>query len=201
MEILKSRKTAALILAAVIIVFTPLGARLSLQRAADKVENMFYDGVYIEEEKYTSGAIADYLEDVIKNTRGLVTVGTDVNALSDETEALRSALNALIDAETIGEKYSANAAVIDSAEKFYNAAKSALNPNSVSYSELADTIEKSLSNLEEYYSNLVAVEGSIELNRYNDAVAEFEADVLGRFPAGAIANIFSIDLPDSFGGN
>lgn len=201
MDILKSRRTAALILVAVIIVFTPLGAYLSLQRAADKVENMFYDGVYIEDEEYTSGAIADYLEDVIKNVRGLVTVGTDVDALSDETEALRSALNALIDAETIVEKYTAYAEVKDTAEAFYSAAVSALDPTQVSSSELIDTIENSLSNLEEYYSNLVDVEGAIELNRYNDAVAEFETDVLGRFPAGMIANIFSIDLPDSFGGN
>lgn len=189
MSILKSRKTAGLVLALVILIATPLGSKRSLNSAARDIENMFYNGVYIEAENYTSGAIADYLQDASKAALGLVTVGANYDSLTEETASLRMAREVLVDLLDFGaisHKYEANQQVIKAWDTLYSALQN---------TELSDYDKESV---EEYASLFEGAQGAIQMNRYNDAVDNFEADVLYRFPAVIIAGFLGVDAPERF---
>jgi hypothetical protein len=185
MDILKSKKTAAAVLCIVIIIFTPIGSKLSLQRAADKVEDMFYDGVYNSDEKYTAGAIDTYLQSRIQASLGLITVGANDASLSEETDALRNARNALLDADSIEEKYQANVLLEEAWNTLYDAI----------------TAKGGDANADAYADTLSGAQGAIAHSGYNEAVAEFTEGTMHRFPANLISKLLSVKAPQSFGGN
>ena len=189
MNFLKSRWTAAAVLAAVVLIFTPLGAKRSLEKAVADAEDAFYTGAYIEDGDYTAGSIDSYLESRINAALGLVTVGRNYPALSEATDALADARTELLEAESITDKYLANEAL--------EAAWTEL------YSELsvAGADETDISNADEYAALLEGAQGAINMSGYNESVDRFNEEVLDRFPAELIASVFSIEPPESFGEN
>jgi len=179
MSILKNTKIAALVLAAVILIMTPVGAVRSLNGIADDVEEMFYTGVG------TPSSIDSYLNDRVKKALGLVTVGADIDAVSAETDALRTAREALIEAETIEDKYIANEMV----EKAYNDPLVAIYASTDDLDALADA--------DAYATDLENIQGAISKNGYNAKVDEFYDETLGRFPASLFSGLIS--GPEPFG--
>lgn len=186
-EILNSRKTAAAVLAAVILVFTPIGAIRSLNSVADSVEAMFTDGVKITENgsSYTSASIENLLIDVNHNALGLITIGSGCSEASEETAALRSAREELLSAGTISEMYSAYEKMGDAEAVLYEKLKA------------SDISSSDSANADEYYRLLTDIRGSIALNRYNDKVSEFYDVTLSLFPANLFASLVS--GPEYFG--
>jgi hypothetical protein len=186
-ETLKSRKTAAVVLVIVILIATPLGSARSIRKEASKVEDMFYNGVYVKDGNYTSGAISDYLSDASRAAIGLVSVASNYDNLSDETESLRSAREELIDAVDISAMYTANSKMQSAWENLYGLIQS---------ENLSDSEKDSI---EDYASLFEGAEGAVKKNGYNDAVSEFNDEILGRVPANVIAGIMGVDGPESFG--
>lgn len=184
---LQSRKTAVIVLAAVILLMTPLGAVRSLDRAADSVAASFYDGVEITDggSKYTSQSIDELLSEKSKAALGLIAAGANYSTLATETVNLRSAREELLAADTVSEKYAANEALDAAADALYSGRKA------VSMSET------DLSNMEAYYDTLTIIQGSIEINTYNVKVAEYYGVTAARFPANIIARY--VDGPQYFG--
>ncbi len=188
-DILKSRVFAFSLLAAVVLISTPLGARASLKRASNNVEEGFYNGVYIEDGDYTSGSIASYLSDASRAALGLITIGTNHAELTDVTDRMRTAREDLLGANSIGDKYAAYHTLSSAFDSFMSI---------VSDLSLTDSEGESV----EIYSELfIQSREAIGRNPYNSSVQNFITEVFQRFPADIIASIFSIDAPESFGGN
>ncbi len=186
---LNDRKIALVVLVASVLLMTPVGMNVSLSRAVRKVEAGVSDGVEIENSGsvYTSKGLDTLLDSVQRHALGLVSTGN--TAAPSEAGALDSARTALMNAKTPGEKYTANAEMCAAVE----ALSSALD------GKLSESDQEEWS----YYLELFELaEGSISLEaaNYNSSVSDFTTQVLGRFPANLIADVFSIDPPESFGG-
>ncbi len=181
MDILKSRRTAAGVLAAVIILLTPLGSALSLGRAVDKVEARFSEGVG------TSGSIESYLEDALRGALGLITIGGNYGDLSRETGELRAAREAMMSFEgSISETGVMNREL----QRAFGALKSGLMSQNLTSDDS--------SNLD-YYANIFeGAEGAISHSGYNEAVEEFTRDVYDRFPASLTGRLLGVDPPEYF---
>lgn len=191
MEIFKNRKIAAIITAIIIIVSIFIGAQRSLGRLSDKVSDMFYKGVYIEDDDYTSASIYSALSNRVDYSLGLATIAANYDELSKETEALLAARNSLIDAQDSGNisaMYDANSAL-----------ETAFITLWAKFTDTADISESDNSDAEDYVDSLSGAQSSIEGNKYNDELSELENDVLKAFPANLLMNIVSVELPEHFG--
>ena len=189
LKVFKNRKTAAVILALVILAATPLGAYLSLNKAAQRIEDGFYEGVYLDDQGYTAGSMDTYLSDASRAALGLVTAGSNYDALDAETHELRSARESLLSAGTIEEKYLANERMRAAFEAF-----SAAFPGAVP----SDYDQESFDTYSELFTQS---QSAMEHSGYNESVDSFVSSVMGAFPAKLIAAVFSIDPPESFGVN
>ena len=186
-KILDSRKTAFIVLIAVILIFTPIGVVRSLNSVADSVEDMFTDGVELSEDgsiatsgtTYTSASIQSLLDSEAKNALGLITVGAAYDAADDETAELRAAREDLIGTSDISELGVAHTRLCSAADALYE---------KLSELELSSTDRV---NADDYYENITQIAGSISINKYNDVVTEFYEVTLSRFPANLFASLVS----------
>jgi len=186
MEFFKTRKAASAVLAAVILVFTLVGMHLSLARLSKKTTAMFYDGVYLKSEGYTSASIETHLEKRLDASLGLVTVAANYPALAAETDALRTARSALSSAGTISAKYAANTQLETAWKTLWSAMDGA---------GLSDSDK---SNAADYAKTLNSAQNAIAANQYNSKVSEYETDVLGRFPVSAVKGLVAPVPPEYF---
>lgn len=178
---LVNTRLAAVILVAVVLVLTPIGARSSLRRAVSRVERQFYTGVA------PYGAIADYLEDTKNAVRGILSVASNYDAVSREAEALRESRIRLEDASGISESFSANADVAAGFDELRQA---------LGRQTLTDADAESL----EYYGQLFdGSQGAIRQAGYNEAVYDFNENVYNTFPASLIGSALGVDPAESFG--
>ena len=187
MEFFKKRQNAFAILAAVIVVFTLLGVHLSLNRQVAKLGSMFTDGVYIEKDNYKQPGIATHLDARVNASLGLLTVAANYADLSDETESLREARHALIDAESISQKYEANQKLEDA----YKSLAAVLKAQVLSGTD-ADAIST-------YVSNLSGAQKAIEVSLYNSKVTEYETGILTVFPVSVLRGLAFPNSPEYFG--
>ncbi len=190
MKLLKKREVSIIVFVLAVLIATPLGMKISLQRAADKVRSGFYNGVYLEDENYTTQGANSYFEDISHNALGLITVGSNYDAVSAETAAVKVARERLLAAETIEEQSETNESLVSAVDALTDALQN------------MELSESDCDNFLSYSESFSGAEGALinSARHYNDSVEEFETDVLGRFPAGAIAKIFSVRLPETFGG-
>ncbi len=182
-NILLDRRVAAGVLALVVLVFTPLGARMSLKRAVRDVEEQFFTGIG------GRGSVSDFLSDSVDAALGLISVGAGYEAAGDETGELRVDRGLLLDAledGDISEIATANALVVRS----FNALKDAL-------LSLPLTDDDAMS-VDYYVSSFEGAQGAVSHSTYNEAVAEFIADTYRRFPAKLIGSVLGVDPPRSF---
>lgn len=187
MELLKKRSTASLILAAVIVVTTILGVHFSLERQAGKIEDMFTDGVYLEKDDYVQPSISSHLDARMNAAVGLASTASKYPEVKAEEDALREARRELVDAETIGEKYSANSKL----EKVWPLLADAL-----SAQQLNETDAEAF----EYYSStLSGAQKAIENSSYNEKVAQYRDGILGAFPISVLRFVSFASEPEFFG--
>lgn len=189
-KLLKKRETAIIVFVLAVIIATPLGMTLSLQRAANRVSSGFYNGVYLEDENYTTQGADSYFEDIDRNALGLIAVGSNYDAASSETAAVKAAREQLLAADTISEHSDANDKLTAAVEALTDVLQN------------MELSESDHSNFLSYSESFSGAEGALinSARHYNDSVEEFETDVLDGFPAGLIAKIFSVKLPETFGG-
>lgn len=183
MSLLKNRRVAALILAVVILVMTPVGIVKTLGRLSRDVEELFFEGVELE--GYTSASLQSHLDNKVKAALGLVTIGSEAG-LDDLTEALRQARNDLMGAKTIEDKYEADRALDEAWRPLYDA--------------IMDSADSGLrADAEAYAGTLQDIAGAMRLNPYNDEVEKFYEETAGRFPASLLVGLVSGGGPDYFG--
>ncbi len=182
-KLLSDRRVAAAVLALVVLIFTPLGAKMSLQRAAEKVEEQFFTGVD------GRGAIADYLSDSANAALGLVTVGAGYDDAAGETGDLRAARSALLDVmdgRDVSQYAEANLRLVQS----FRALRDVL---------LAVPLtEEDTRSLELYVSTFEGAQGAVNRAGYNEAVEDFTENTLGEFPAGLLGGLLGVDPPEKF---
>lgn len=182
-NILSDRRFAAGVLAFVVLVFTPVGARMSLSRAVRDVEEQFFEGIG------GRGSIADYLEDCVDNAVGLISVGADYAAAEAETGELRVDRGLLIDAlegGDISEISNANALMAAS----FNALRDKLATLPLS--------DDDAMSVDYYVSQFENAQGAVSHSGYNEAAAEFIAETYDRFPAKLVGSALGVDPPELF---
>lgn len=183
LSLLSDRRFAAGILALSVLVFTPIGARLSLGRAVDRTEEQFFTGVD------GRGAIADFLDDVENAATGLLSVASGYEAAEEEAGALRvdrTFLNDAMEGEDISEYFSANELVTAS----FNALRDTLRSLPLSEQDAEDL---------RYYSDLFDnAQGAILHAGYNEAAEAFIEDTYDRFPAKLLASLLGVEPPEKF---
>lgn len=182
---LKKRSSAVIIAVIVVILGTLFGVHRSVNSETAKIEALFYKGVYLKDEKYTQSSIDAQLKKRADAALGLLTVAKNYTFLTDLAQELREARELLLDADTISEKYLANAKLESSYKQMFEA-----------LIVHADDVPASV---ESYVSTLRGAEGVIENSDYNKMVSEFRNSTLGAFPVNILKNLAFVKYPEYFG--
>ena len=173
-RLLTDRRLAAGVLAVAVLVFTPLGAKLSLQRAVNRVEA----GLDIE----------DYLTDSESAARNLITLGSSLG-LDVETDTLRDCLRASEDIHDNG-SVSERAAAYRELSAAFEDLRSA-----ISGLELA---ERDAESLDIYSRAFSGPQAAIYRGPYNDDVAKFIDGTYNSFPTKLIGSLLGVEPPEYF---
>ena len=193
MTFLKKQSTAIAITVIVAVLSSFLGCSLSLSRQAGKVENMFTDGVFLEEENYMQPSIQSQLDNSADAALGLITVCNHYPELQLDAKALAEARQDLLDAKRPDEKYIAYSHYYRTASDLSELLKEG---TVITDGELIiELTEDDFEAFESYASTIKGANGVIEKSEYNSKVTEF-VRTKRSFPA----NIFGIfaDEPDYF---
>ena len=168
------------VLTLVVLIFTPYGARASLKRAVQKVEEQFFTGVD------GRGAVADYLSDCADAALGLVTVGDKYEAAEEETYELREDRHIMLES-------------LEDKDVFLIV--NAIDLLDYSFQMLRDALlalpltEEDVRSLKLYVKNFDGAMGAIAHAGYDEAAKAFIADVYERFPASFIASALGVEPP------
>ena len=186
MSKLQNRKIATLIAAVAIIAATLLGTMVSLNRAASKVEDTFYSGVYLKSEGYTQPGIDAHLNSRIAAANGMLAIIGTYSELDAETVAFRAARENLINAERPAQKGRAN---------------DAMQQSFIALRDAAEEIEMSardISDLDKFYTTFNGAQAAILGSGYNLNVLEFLDGTLGAFPVVVLKRLVPVRTPQMF---
>ncbi len=112
----KQRATGAAVLAAVVVIFTFVGAKMTFNRMYRQVEDVFYNG----EQGDGIGVAAD-LSDRADFAMQLTQVaGRYLNQTGGVTAEVAGARQSLLDAKNISDKYKADKALEDAMQRLYD---------------------------------------------------------------------------------
>lgn len=167
-------RVAAGVLAAVILIFTPLGAKLSLQRAVDRVEGGL--------------AIDEYMTDSMNAARNLITLGSSLG-LDVETDTLRDYLQVCLDLgsdASVSERAAANRDLASGFEDLRSA---------IAGQELS---ERDAESLEIYTTSFEGPQAAIGREGYNGDVDKFISGTYNKFPTSLIGSLLGVDPPEYF---
>ena len=171
MDFLKKRPVA-LAISAVVLVFAVLfGINRTFSRGAKKTEKLFY----------ADRGIQAQLDNAVNAARGLTVLCAESDALSPAAQALRKGYEAVMNAQTIPEKY-AGYELLRSALDTYLSLRE--KPEAAAWLETADKEAE-----ESYRSTLQNALRAASWSDYNEKVAEFYESHTGRFPM-SILKIF-----------
>lgn len=173
-KLLNDRRLAAGVLAVAVLVFTPLGAKLSLQRAVNKVQR----GLAVEE----------YISDSVNAARNLVTLGSSLG-LDVETDTLRDYMTAC---EKLGDNASPKA--LAQANRDLASAFEDLR-SAIAGQELS---ERDAESLELYTNAFTGPQAAIGRESYNEDVDKFMTGTYDKFPASLIGSLLGVEPPEYF---
>ncbi|MCL1834791.1 MAG: hypothetical protein FWG48_01410 [Oscillospiraceae bacterium] len=109
----RERKTAFLIATAVVVIATLAGVYKSLARLSREVDELFYNGVYLEDARYLEPSINSHLQNSARSALNAGTLLKTYPLLSGEAEALLEARRKLLDATGVAEKYDCDRQMTD----------------------------------------------------------------------------------------
>ena len=104
MKFLKNRKIAVLITVVVAIIATFIGVNMSLSRLSRDIEQMFFDGVYLESEKRTQQSIDSQIEKLSATALNIATLFENRPGLENESASVLNARKELINAVSIRDR-------------------------------------------------------------------------------------------------
>ena len=164
MRLLGNRKITVLITVFVIILATLFGVGRSLNRLARDVEDMFYDGIYLERDGFTQPGINSHLENITQAALDCSSVFLSHAELSQESGGLMIARRDMLEARSISEKYAAYLIISKAFSEFISKA------NTV---ELSDP---DLFSVTQYSGTFMGAVGAIENSSYNARVKSYMDD-------------------------
>jgi len=185
MRLLGNRKIAVLITIFVIILATLFGIGRSLNRLARDVEAMFYDGVYLERDRFTQPGINSHLENITQAALDCSSVFASHAELSKESEGLMLARRDMLEAGSISEKYAAYEIIVKAFSEFISKA------NAV---ELSD---RDFSSVAQYTDTFTGAKGAIESSSYNAKVRSYMDDA--SFIVFFLKPFLFVNPPQAFG--
>ncbi len=172
----KARRAAAVVLLAVIVIFTIAGLNRSVSHQAKKTAALF-DADF---------GIAEQLGERMNAARGLAALAAEDSAVSGEYEALRTAYNSLYDASSVHDKYTANTALETAWQSLYTA----MNGSGMD----SETQRKA-----DYYADILTnAQRCIENDGYNAAVAQFQTSVMQTPVTRLLHALIFTELPEAF---
>jgi hypothetical protein len=187
MDIIKNRKFAILITVAVVVLATLFGVHRSAGKAARQIEARFYDGVYLEDEKYRESSIDSQLKKRDTAALGLISIAENYGGLEALNGDLKQARNDLLDAARISDKYIAD----EQLQKAYEALYAALMQQ-----ELTDRETEAAGH---YAATMDGARSLIQKSSYNSEVSEFMNETMRSFPVNLLKSLAFVRYPEYFG--
>lgn len=175
-QTLKSRKTAAVVLAAAVL----LAVFISAATDCAAVEKLFYEGVKYD--GYRHSSVYDNLSARVSAANGLVSIAVNHADCEAAGEALRTARRELADAEEIADMYAADCAL----QEAYEALVPVLEGAALDADEREDA--------EYYMQNMNGARLAITESGYNERVEGLDRGLLR-----LLGGIGLVDVPESFG--
>jgi TorA maturation chaperone TorD len=187
MKILKNRKFAIVITAAVVVLATLFGVHRSAGRAAGQVEALFYEGVYLKDEKYREPSIDSQLKKRDTAALGLISIASNYDDLEPFADVLKKTRNDLLDADRIADKYIADEKLQKAYEDLF-----------VALSKLELT-QREKEAADHYAATMDGARNIIQKSSYNSEVSAFINDTMRAFPVNLIKSLAFVKYPDYFG--
>ena len=185
-----SRPVSALcVLLAVILIFSFLGVNRSIAAQSRKVRRSFTEGVYLEDEGYTSASLYSHLKSITDDVTGVCAVTAGMDALAAETAALQNAKRAHTDALQTED--------IPLAAESYTALCNAADDMETALSSLLLS-ERDAESLDMYFDGIHGAQAAVSANPYNTLVSDFESRVLDAFPTRYLRPLIFCNLPAAF---
>ena len=186
MKLLRNRKFALLVTAAVIVLSTLFGVHKSLSKEVERVEAMFSAGVPQRESDGVEPKMNERLGSIQTDILGITAISGKYPALDAETKQLQGARNEYMDAKSISEKSKAYGQMMSAYEAFCKKA------------DTVDISEIDRDALEDYASDIKIEQSLIERSRYNEAVDEYINGVSASFPVGILKKLAFVRDPQIF---
>ena len=177
MRFFKNRGFAITITVVIAIVSMFLGVHRSLNKFSNDIETMFYEGIYLEESKYTQPSIQSKLDQCADQVLGIATIITNNQQLKDNADELVLLRRELLSAESIKAK----------SASFKNLTEAVDRTSKM----LADTdlSEADINSVSDYLTRFHSAEEFIGNAAYNSAASE-------RWNAQSnIARLFNLLIP------
>jgi len=190
MGFFKKRSGAVLVFFAVVILASLFAANRSLSGKVQEITDLFSDGVYDSNAGYRLPSIKRQLEVRENASQNLISVGALYSEAKEETEALRSARNVLVNglSNSFG------------AERLYDANKDVQTAFDALYNKLTtltlDSGDRSLA--DESRGRMENSAAVIQKSGYNEAVRQFNRDVLSVFPTNFVKDLAFVKAPELF---
>ena len=185
MRLFGNRKVAILITIFIIILATLFGVGKSLNRLARDVEDMFYNGIYLERDGFTQPGINSHLENITQAALDCSSVFASHAELSKESEGLMLARRDMLEAESISEKYAAYEVIAKAFSEF------------ISKSDAVELSERDLSSVALYAGTFTGAMGAIESSSYNARVRSYMDDA--SFIVFFLKPFLFVNPPQAFG--
>ena len=160
MKLLRNRGVAIAITAIVVFAAVLFGVNRSLNKLANNIERMFYEGVYIEEGKYTQPSIHSKLEQCGDQALGISTIITNHPQFVNDADALMLLRRELIAAESIEAK-----------SRAFEELSEAVNRASKALAD-ADLPQDDIDSAADYITRFNSAKEFITNAAYNDEVSE-----------------------------
>lgn len=188
MDFFKKRSTAIGVFVLVVIVFSLVGCRLSLDRACRKAEAAFFDKSLLQSEDYHTCPAEQLEHSVDYATRLLSVIGTD-GAWASAYEALlqaRLALMDALDARNIPDAGAANQALAEAVadvEAVY---------------ESGAPLPESYDDIDAILTDFHGAQAALDDPAYNEHILAFRDQELGAFPANILHHLLGVRAPETF---
>ena len=186
LDLLKNRRVAVIIAIIVILLSTVFGVNRSLGEKAAEVRDLFENGVYDQNQRYSRRSIASQLRVRSDASLGLLSISSSHSLLEDEVKTLRSARDQLLTASGPGAKYDADEAMGRAFSDLYD-----------KLSTVSDDVD-SATRADYYLSQMQGAARVIESSGYNEAVRAFDRSVMSVFPINFLKRISFVQDPELF---
>ncbi len=188
MSILKKRSTAIVIFVIVVVLFSFLGCKRSLNKACRQAEAAFFDKSLLKADGGYS-APADHLENCVDLANRLLSViGTD-GKWSDAYDAVKAARSDLLDAleaKDIPAIGAADQALVDAVAQV-EAVKSAGTP-----------LPESHDDYDKIVSDFHSAQAELDSSAYSSHILAFRDEVLSAFPTSILRRLTGVQAPETF---